>query len=135
MWLSTVTCTGAEAVTAPEASMARTASVCAPLPAEKLSQVAMKGAPATVARGAPSSWNSVLAVPAGTDALSATGPASTEPVEMPLSAGAGGGAGGASAGGAGGCAPGVAPGRLAAAGGVEPLDPPQQMVAIAASTA
>ncbi len=72
MWLLTVTCTGAEVVTAPAASVARTASVCAPLPTEKLSQVVAKGAPATVARGAPSSWNTVLEVPAGTDALRAT---------------------------------------------------------------
>src|SRR5690349_3858551 len=46
---------------------------------------------------APSSWNSVWVVPAGTCAVSATGPATTEPEVRPASAGgleAGGGGGG-----------------------------------------
>src|SRR5438067_13888082 len=65
MWLLTVTATGPEAVAAPEASRARTASVWAPFETEKLSQVAAKGAAGALATTAPSRWYSRVAVPSG----------------------------------------------------------------------
>src|SRR5437868_14728918 len=99
MWLLTVTATGPEAVAAPEASRARTASVCAPFETEKLSQVAAKGAAAALATTAPSSWYCTVAVPAGAEAARPTGPASTAPLEMPVIAGAEADGGGLSAGG------------------------------------
>src|SRR5438067_11227792 len=99
MWLLTVTATGPEAVAAPEASRARTASVWAPFETEKLSQVAAKGAAAALATTAPSSWYSTVAVPAGAEADRPTGPASTAPLETPVRAGTGVVTGGGSTGG------------------------------------
>src|SRR4051812_5439840 len=90
MWLSTVTCTGADAVALPCASTARTASVCAPFGTENESQVVTNGEAPTVASVAPSSWNTALAVPAGTVAVSATGPATELPAARPASEGAAG---------------------------------------------
>src|SRR5438309_5976066 len=96
MRLFTLTWTGFDAVAPPDPSMARTTSAWAPFAAEKLSQVAVKGAWETCAMVTLSTWNSTCAVPAGTVAESDTCPATTEPALKPSRAGAfaaGGGVG------------------------------------------
>src|SRR2546430_13599119 len=83
----TLTWTASPALVLPALSVARTASEWAPFATEKLSQMAVKGAAATVTTVEPSTWKSTLLVPAGTEADRETCPATDEPALRPSSFG------------------------------------------------